>query len=134
MPEPVALGRAAPPCGHARLLFEDARFEELSQVVADCRRVDSEEPGEFGNLAGRLLERLYDGQAVGVSEEAVSLCSDAPRNASIHDYDVTIANAAVPSISRATPMAAVLPMPRLPPLLVDLGAGAGSRTRVGLVR
>src|SRR6266550_4443328 len=93
MPESVTLGRPAPPCGHARLLFEDARFEELSQMVADRRRVDAEEPGKFGNLAWSLLERLYDGQAVGVPEEAVSLCSDVLRNASIHDYVITIAKA-----------------------------------------
>jgi hypothetical protein len=85
VPEPVALGRPAPSRGNAWLLLEDARFEELFQVVAHGRLVDSEKAGELGNLAWRFLECLHDGEAVGVPEQAVALGPDTPRNASVHD-------------------------------------------------
>ncbi|HKN37531.1 MAG TPA: hypothetical protein VJ456_00330 [Acidimicrobiia bacterium] len=84
LPEPVSLGRPTPPARSAGLLLEDPCLEEPFQVGPHRRRVDPQEAGEFGNLARSFLERLHDGQATDISQQAVAFGSGSLGKRPVH--------------------------------------------------
>ena len=94
LPEPVALGGPAPALRNTGLLLEHPRLEQPIEVSAHRRRMDSEEAGELGNLAGPLPERLHDGQAPGVSQEPVALGPDGLGKTPVHVQTTTMSTTA----------------------------------------
>lgn len=72
LPEPVTPGRAPPPGWYAGFLLQHSRFEETVEVRPHRGRMDSEQAGQFRNLARALAERFDDGQAAGIPQQAVT--------------------------------------------------------------
>lgn len=92
--EPVAPGRASPPGRDAGLLFQHPGFEESVEVRPHGGWMNPEQAGQFRNFPGPLAERLHDGQAAGVPEQAVALGPHSLGKTAVHVQLTTLSKAA----------------------------------------